>query len=71
MSVFLRPETLFSNKFEGYLNQVISNSKPQQYQTKQEKTDEAIRKFVDEKFDNLAVQDTQIKYLNENEEEPF
>jgi uncharacterized phage protein (TIGR02220 family) len=27
MSVYLRPETLFSNKFEGYLNQVVAKSK--------------------------------------------
>ena len=27
MSAYLRPETLFSNKFEGYLNEIISNAK--------------------------------------------
>lgn len=27
MSVYLRPETLFSNKFEGYLNQIVAKSK--------------------------------------------
>ena len=64
--------TAFMEDYSAYKNYIPnSNSKPQQYQTKQEKTDEAIRKFVDERFDNLAVQDTQIKYLNENEEEPF
>lgn len=26
MSIYLRPETLFSNKFEGYLNQVVAKS---------------------------------------------
>jgi len=26
MSAYLRPETLFSNKFEGYLNQVVAKS---------------------------------------------
>lgn len=27
MSAYLRPETLFGNKFEGYLNEIISNAK--------------------------------------------
>lgn len=27
MEKFLRPETLFGNKFEGYLNQQVSNKK--------------------------------------------
>lgn len=31
---FLRPETLFSNKFEGYLNQTVVNGKKKQQDTK-------------------------------------
>ena len=27
MQAYLRPETLFSPKFEGYLNEVVSNEK--------------------------------------------
>jgi uncharacterized phage protein (TIGR02220 family) len=30
MAKFLRPETLFGNKFEGYLNQKLGQQKPQQ-----------------------------------------
>ena len=29
MSKYIRPETLFSNKFEGYLNQITVNNKGQ------------------------------------------
>ena len=44
MSMYLRPETLYSNKFEGYLNQIIKEPKSDNLN----KVDTAINKLQEE-----------------------
>lgn len=44
---FLRPETLFGDKFEGYLNQTTTGSRPLQNQPKQ------LENFKQRDYDNL------------------
>jgi len=59
MSKFLRPETLYGNKFEGYLNEVTINqvntikSKPK-YQTADERRIENNRQTF-----NMALEETE------------
>lgn len=46
MSKFLRPETLFSNKFEGYLNQFVSNDEIK-------RNDDEERKRIERMYDDI------------------
>lgn len=52
MQKYLRPETLFGTKFEGYLNQVSNNNVPSWFGKEIEKDEE------DEKYEKLAEQYT-------------
>ena len=58
MNAYLRPETLFGNKFEGYLNQQVNISKPVQTQTN-------LNKPKQTRFNNMET--SEISSMSEDE----